>query len=74
MMIKNKPSKSYVIENIDTHEYLSDKTNYTFGGEPVLLTYTQAHRLCELIRRKYQFKIPVQIKLIDNYKNKGEES
>lgn len=48
-MIKNKPSKSYVIENIDTHEYLSDKTNHTFGGEPVLLTYTQAHRLCKLI-------------------------
>lgn len=71
MMIKNKPSKSYVIENIDSHEYLSDKTNHTFGGEPVLLTYTQAHRLCELIQRKYQFKIPVQIKLIDNYKNIG---
>lgn len=73
-MIKNKPSKSYVIENIDTHEYLSDKTNHTFGGEPVLLTYTQAQRLCELIQRKYQFKIPVQIKLIDNYKSKGEKS
>lgn len=73
-MIKNKPSKSYVIENIDTHGYLSNKTNHTFGVEPVFLTYTQAHRLCELIQRKHQFKISVQIKLIDNYKSKGVES
>ena len=47
MMIKNKPPKSYMIENIDTHEYLSDKTNHTFGDEPVLLTYTQAKFLCK---------------------------
>lgn len=73
-MIKNKPSKSYVIENTDTGEYLSDKVNCTFGDEPVLLTYTQVQRMCGLIQRKHQFKISLQIKLIDNYKSKGVES
>lgn len=72
-MIKNKPSKSYVIENIDTHEYLSDKTNHTFGGEPVLLTYTQAHRLCKTIQMKNQFKSSLQIKLIGDYKNRKDK-
>lgn len=70
-MIKNKPSKSYVIENADTGGYLSDKVNFTFGDEPVLLTYTQVQRMCGLIQRKHQFKISLQIKLIDNYKSKG---
>lgn len=73
-MIKNKPSKSYVIENTDTGRYLSDKVNCTFSDTPVPLTYPQAQRMCNIIQSKNQFKISLQIKLIDNYKSKGVES
>ena len=67
-MIKSKPSKSYMIENTNTGNYLSDKTNLTFGGTPVLLTYPQAQRLCNVIQMKSQFKSSLQVKLIDDYK------
>lgn len=73
-MIENKPSKSYVIENADTGEYLSDKVNCTFSDTPVSLTYPQAQRMCNIIQSKNQFKISLQIKLIDNYKSKGVKS
>lgn len=51
-MIKNKPSKSYVIENADTGEYLSDKVNFTFSDTPVPLTYPQEQRMCNIIQSK----------------------
>lgn len=63
-MIKAKPSKSFILKDLDNDTYLSDMKNLSFGNEPIALTYVKAERLANLIQNKSGFKRRLEVQLL----------
>lgn len=63
-MIKSKPSKSFILKDLDNDTYLSDVKNLLFGDEPTPLTYIKAKRLAHLIQNKSSFKKRLKVQFL----------
>lgn len=63
-MIKSKPSKSFILKDLDNNTYLSDVKNLLFGDEPTPLTYVKAERIAHLIQNKSGFKKRLEVQFL----------
>lgn len=63
-MIKSKPSKSFILKDLDTGTYLTDVKKLSFGDAPIALTYMKAERLAHLIQNKSGFKRRLEVQLL----------